>query len=303
VADRCCRPAAKAHRSGDGRSPADRRRCRATAPRSNSASHPSTCGESCDGEAGRASSRPSGVAWVSISNSATCLRLTPTGQEHSPSKQLELELGQVSRDYKDHLRVRTANLDDLRAALPTEAVLIEFRQFQRVDFRSGASGEPRRCYSMASTNRWSPMSGRWWRCASRSRRYSPTRLRPRETSPLRRCTDGCSPRSRASSPRPRWSTSPRRAVALGPVSTIEARRRPLSRRTAGGPSAGNRPRPAAPRSGQAGARSAGAGRHRLRGGGNRGRETGERLSHGCRRPGPVRRDHPRRRELGQLWAT
>ena len=92
-------------------------------------------------EAGRASSRPSGVAWVSISNAATCLRLTPTGQEHSPSKQLEL--GQVSRDYKDHLRVRTANLDDLRAALPTEAVLIEFRQFQRVDFRSGASGEPR----------------------------------------------------------------------------------------------------------------------------------------------------------------
>ena len=27
----------------------------------------------------------------------------------------QLALGQVSRDYKDHLRVRTANLDDVRA--------------------------------------------------------------------------------------------------------------------------------------------------------------------------------------------
>jgi CHAT domain-containing protein len=52
-------------------------------------------------------------------------------------------LGQVSRDYKDHLRVRTANLDDLRAALPAEAALIEFRQFHPFDFRSGTWGEPR----------------------------------------------------------------------------------------------------------------------------------------------------------------
>ena len=55
----------------------------------------------------------------------------------------QLALGQVSRDYKDHLRVRTANLDDLRAALPAETVLIEFRQFQPVDFRTGELGEPR----------------------------------------------------------------------------------------------------------------------------------------------------------------
>jgi hypothetical protein len=57
----------------------------------------------------------------------------------------QLALGQVSRDYKDHLRVRTANLDELRAALPTEAVLIEFRQFQPVrlpqrDVRRAAGG-------------------------------------------------------------------------------------------------------------------------------------------------------------------
>jgi hypothetical protein len=55
----------------------------------------------------------------------------------------QLKLGQVSRDYKDNLRVRIANLDDLRAALPAEAVLVEFRQFRPVDFRSRAFGAPR----------------------------------------------------------------------------------------------------------------------------------------------------------------
>ena len=55
----------------------------------------------------------------------------------------QLALGQVSRDYKDHLRVRTANLDEVRAALPTETVLIEFRQFRPFDFRTGTFGEPR----------------------------------------------------------------------------------------------------------------------------------------------------------------
>jgi CHAT domain-containing protein/tetratricopeptide (TPR) repeat protein len=52
-------------------------------------------------------------------------------------------LGEVSRDYKDHLRVQTANLDDLRAALPPGAVLIEFRQFRQADFRTGKLSEPR----------------------------------------------------------------------------------------------------------------------------------------------------------------
>jgi CHAT domain-containing protein len=52
-------------------------------------------------------------------------------------------LGTVSRDYKDHLRVQTANLDDVRASLPTGTVLIEFRQFRKVDFRTGKVGERR----------------------------------------------------------------------------------------------------------------------------------------------------------------
>src|SRR5262249_17555644 len=52
-------------------------------------------------------------------------------------------LGTVSRDYKDHLRVQTANLDDVRAVLPTGTVLIEFRQFRQFDFRTGQVGEPR----------------------------------------------------------------------------------------------------------------------------------------------------------------
>ena len=51
----------------------------------------------------------------------------------------QLALGALSRDYKDHLRVLTANLDDLRAALPIGAVLIEFRQFQPRDSRTGRS--------------------------------------------------------------------------------------------------------------------------------------------------------------------
>ncbi|HYQ91971.1 MAG TPA: CHAT domain-containing tetratricopeptide repeat protein [Candidatus Competibacteraceae bacterium] len=54
----------------------------------------------------------------------------------------ELQLGQVSRDYKDHLRVRTANLEDVRAALPPGTGLVEFRQYQPVDFRAGKGGEP-----------------------------------------------------------------------------------------------------------------------------------------------------------------
>jgi hypothetical protein len=44
-------------------------------------------------------------------------------------------LGEVSRDYKDHLRAQTANLDDVGE------VLIEFRQFRQVDFRAGKLGD------------------------------------------------------------------------------------------------------------------------------------------------------------------
>jgi CHAT domain-containing protein/Tfp pilus assembly protein PilF len=55
----------------------------------------------------------------------------------------QLALGAVNRDYKDHLRVMTANVEDVQAALPAGAILIEFRQFQLVDFRTGLSGEPR----------------------------------------------------------------------------------------------------------------------------------------------------------------
>jgi CHAT domain-containing protein/Tfp pilus assembly protein PilF len=53
------------------------------------------------------------------------------------------ELGKFSRLYQDHLRVQAANLEDVRAAVPARAVLIEFRQFRPVDFRTGTPGEPR----------------------------------------------------------------------------------------------------------------------------------------------------------------
>ena len=51
-------------------------------------------------------------------------------------------LGAISRDYKDHLRVMNASLDDVRAVLPASAVLIEFRQFRPIDFRNGEVGDP-----------------------------------------------------------------------------------------------------------------------------------------------------------------
>ncbi|MCS3932080.1 CHAT domain-containing protein/Tfp pilus assembly protein PilF [Bradyrhizobium elkanii] len=50
-------------------------------------------------------------------------------------------LGELSRDYNDHLRVLTANFDDLRKALPVGAALVEFREFQLVDFRRGRLDE------------------------------------------------------------------------------------------------------------------------------------------------------------------
>jgi CHAT domain-containing protein/Flp pilus assembly protein TadD len=49
----------------------------------------------------------------------------------------------ISPDYNSHLRVLTASLDDVRAALPAGAVLIEFRQFRQLNFLSGTAGEPR----------------------------------------------------------------------------------------------------------------------------------------------------------------
>jgi CHAT domain-containing protein len=49
----------------------------------------------------------------------------------------------ASPEYNDRMRVLTANLEDVRRALPAGAVLIEFRQFRLVDSRTGALGEPR----------------------------------------------------------------------------------------------------------------------------------------------------------------
>jgi hypothetical protein len=53
------------------------------------------------------------------------------------------ELMEASPDYKTRLRVQDADPDAVRKALPAGAVLIEFRQFQPADFRTGELGEPR----------------------------------------------------------------------------------------------------------------------------------------------------------------
>jgi tetratricopeptide (TPR) repeat protein len=53
------------------------------------------------------------------------------------------ELVDASPEYRTRLRVQTASLDEVRAALPASAVLIEFRLFRPVDFPTGKVGEPR----------------------------------------------------------------------------------------------------------------------------------------------------------------
>jgi CHAT domain-containing protein/tetratricopeptide (TPR) repeat protein len=53
------------------------------------------------------------------------------------------EMIDASPDYKNRLRAQDASLDDVRKALPPGAILIEFRQFRPLDFRTGTLGEPR----------------------------------------------------------------------------------------------------------------------------------------------------------------
>jgi CHAT domain-containing protein/tetratricopeptide (TPR) repeat protein len=53
------------------------------------------------------------------------------------------ELIDASPEYKSRLQVLQANADDVRKALPADAVLVEFRQFRPFDFRTEKLGEPR----------------------------------------------------------------------------------------------------------------------------------------------------------------
>ena len=55
----------------------------------------------------------------------------------------ELELASASQTYKRHLEVSRAGLADVQAAMPTGGVLIEFRQYQPVNFATGKSAAPR----------------------------------------------------------------------------------------------------------------------------------------------------------------
>jgi hypothetical protein len=57
------------------------------------------------------------------------------------AKQQELVV--TSPEYRNRLRVQTASLDEVRAALPAGTLLIEFRLFQPVEFRTGKLSEPR----------------------------------------------------------------------------------------------------------------------------------------------------------------
>ena len=53
----------------------------------------------------------------------------------------ELQLSQRSRRYKQHLASRGIRSDDVRAHLPTRSALIEFKLYNPVNFKTGASGK------------------------------------------------------------------------------------------------------------------------------------------------------------------
>jgi len=55
----------------------------------------------------------------------------------------ERALGRLSRDYRDQLKVREANLTDLQGALEGGAVLVEFSRYQLVDFQKWTLGANR----------------------------------------------------------------------------------------------------------------------------------------------------------------
>ena len=51
--------------------------------------------------------------------------------------QAELALGKASRDYREHLQVKGANLDDLQAKLSKGSALVDFRRYERIAFGKG----------------------------------------------------------------------------------------------------------------------------------------------------------------------
>ncbi len=55
----------------------------------------------------------------------------------------EVQLAQLSREFKRHLEVRNANIADVRSGLPEGGALLELRRYRPVEFKSGESGEPR----------------------------------------------------------------------------------------------------------------------------------------------------------------
>jgi CHAT domain-containing protein len=55
----------------------------------------------------------------------------------------ERALGRLSRDYRDQLKVREANLRDLQGALKDDAALVEFSRYRPVDFGAGDLGRDR----------------------------------------------------------------------------------------------------------------------------------------------------------------
>jgi CHAT domain-containing protein len=56
---------------------------------------------------------------------------------HEALETKELELARRSRPYEQHLKIRSADVDDVRAHLPQDSVLLELRLYAPVDFNTG----------------------------------------------------------------------------------------------------------------------------------------------------------------------
>jgi hypothetical protein len=56
---------------------------------------------------------------------------------------MDHELGDLSRDYQEHLRLQAAELENVRASLPSRSGLLELIKYRTMDFKTGIRGTPR----------------------------------------------------------------------------------------------------------------------------------------------------------------
>ena len=187
------------------------------------------------GEAARLRAQLAGLARAGRSDEAAATLRQLEGTE--------AELGRVSRAYKDHLRVRTADLGRC-APSAADSGLLELRQYRPSTSRPG-SPAPRWAglllvgFEEPVLVDLGPVRHRAAAGPARGRREEPRR-RPPALSAVR-------PARRAAGLAAAALPGARRRARPGPVRRAAAARRPALARAPGGPAAADRPRPAASR--------------------------------------------------------